>query len=460
MLLSTQIKNAAAIALVGIALLFGACKEDTLLGRDVIPGSDFLNGTFTDTLTLETSTVREDSLRTINLTQYVLGSMQDDVFGNSYAGIYTQFALTSPGIDFNDTAFVDSAVISFTYVGHYGDTNTVHAFRVWRLTEALPDSGVDIYSARDFEREVVSLKDTSGIVAHYNQTYVEGTTTYKPQLRIKLSPTFAQDLLNEDADGAFANQNSFTDYLKGFYIEPDTTLGFGNGMMYVDLRSSTSESALTIYYHTPTTSGKSIRFPTGGAATNSNFFKHNYTGTPVQNALVAGDNDALFIQSLAGVKAKINVPHLQALREQLGGNILVNKAEIEVTQLTPFTDPETQYTVPSTMVVVANDSGENQVILDQLFGTIIAQNYTGDDLPNYGGGKLTITDATGTYTRYKFSVAGELQDMFSQTSTSQGFYLLNFPSNQRAERIVAGSGSRTDAYKLKLNLVYTRIPTQ
>ncbi|HZG00391.1 MAG TPA: DUF4270 family protein, partial [Chitinophagales bacterium] len=332
--------------LLATAFACASCNEDTLLGRDVIPGSDFLNATFTDTLTLESTTVREDSLRTKNMARYVLGAMEDDVFGKTYAGIHTSLALLTPGVNFNDTAFVDSAVLSLTYAGHYGDTTKPFNVNVYRLTETLPDtSGIDIYGESAFAREETPIGQLHNFFARPNTGYTEGTATFKPQLRIPVDNAFAQALLDQDATGAFANQAAFTEYLKGFFIAPDTSVvnAFADGMMYVDLRSTTAESALTIYYHTPATAGKQISFPMDGAATNANYFKHNFDGTPVQNAI---DNpaidDVVFVQAMSGVKGKLNVPHLQSL-----GNVILNKAEIEVTQLSLFTDPETQYTPPA-----------------------------------------------------------------------------------------------------------------
>ncbi|MFN5843018.1 MAG: hypothetical protein ACK45G_07275, partial [Bacteroidota bacterium] len=55
-------------------LILGAlqgCRDDLSIGKNLIPGSDYLNAIFTDTLTLKTKTVREDSLSARDLSQYL-----------------------------------------------------------------------------------------------------------------------------------------------------------------------------------------------------------------------------------------------------------------------------------------------------------------------------------------------------------------------------------------------------
>src|SRR5688500_17454272 len=104
-----------ALVTVAVCTLLAACKEDKFGVTNVIPGGDFLNGTFTDTFTVATSTELEDTLQTQNLSRFVLGVTDDDIFGVTTAGIYSQLRLTSFGLNFDDGATVDSAILSLTY---------------------------------------------------------------------------------------------------------------------------------------------------------------------------------------------------------------------------------------------------------------------------------------------------------------------------------------------------------
>jgi hypothetical protein len=419
------------------------------MGTNIIPGSDYLQAIFTDTLTLRTKTVREDSLIAQELSVYLLGAMHDQVFGKSYSAIYTQLRLSTAGISFNDTAYIDSAVLSIPYATYYGDKNAFHFIRVYRLSDTISSAtGVKYFSNQTFPFFQTPVGSKLHFSINNDSSFTEDNVKYAPALRIRISEILGQEILNQKADGAFKSNADFKNYFKGLLIAPDTSYGFAKGMMGLNVRSD--ESFLILYYHTPNTNGKKLRLPLNGNAVNVNYHKHNYQGSVVQGALsnTTLDNDSLiYVQSMSGVKGKITIPYLFNL-----GRILVNKAEIEITRAKKKYDDDSLYTEPLQMVLLAADSmGKNSLIPDQLL------NLSGQ--PTYGGKKFTYTDINGTtYVRYKFSIAAQLQLIIDQKKTDYGFYLLTFPSNQLADRVVIGGGNRNgDAYQMKLNLAYTKI---
>ncbi|HKC36608.1 MAG TPA: DUF4270 family protein, partial [Chitinophagaceae bacterium] len=76
--------------LIAGTLLFASCNDPDIVGLDVQPAGDQINLTFTDTATLQTYSIREDSLRTDEVSQFLLGSYTDSVFGRTDASIYAQ----------------------------------------------------------------------------------------------------------------------------------------------------------------------------------------------------------------------------------------------------------------------------------------------------------------------------------------------------------------------------------
>ncbi len=56
-------------------LLLNACKEPDAVGLNVLPGSDQLGLEFSDSATIYSKTVREDSLRTDEISLQLLGSI-------------------------------------------------------------------------------------------------------------------------------------------------------------------------------------------------------------------------------------------------------------------------------------------------------------------------------------------------------------------------------------------------
>lgn len=431
-----------------IAILFSCTKNETLIGKNLIPGGDYINGIYTDTFSLKTKTVFEDSLPAKNNSRFLLGAISDDVFGKSFASIYTQLKLNTSAVSFNDTAYIDSCILSLRYSGnYYGDKQALHNIKVYKVNEDISSSDAVTYqSFQTFTHEATTIGQKLNFKVNLDSSFAESSEINSAALRIPISNIVAQDILNQTADGALKDNASFQAYFKGLYIEADTSFGFNKGMISLDLRSS--QSTLTLYYHTPNTSGKIFKLTTTGS-TNTNYFKHNFNNSIVKTAVSNTTDTTLYIQSMAGTKSKITIPHISNL-----GKVLINKAEIEVTQILNYNNIDTQYTAPASMVLLAADSlGKNSIIIDQLFSPT-------DGLPNYGGSKIIYTDASGTkYTKYKFSIAARLQQIINFDETDYGFYLLSFPSNQIADRIIVGGGNRNnDAYQMKLNLVYTKIP--
>lgn len=433
-------------------LILGAlqgCRDDLSIGKNLIPGSDYLNAIFTDTLTLKTKTVREDSLSARDLSQYLLGASIDEVFGKSYSAIYTQVRLSTAGISFNDTAFVDSVVLSIPYATYYGDKNAFHFIRVYRLTDTInASSDIKYYSNQTFSAEPVAIGQRLHFSTSADSSFTEDNVTYSPAMRIRLDTALGQDVLNQTPDGSFKSNTDFKNYFKGLLIAPDTSFGFTKGKIGLNVRSD--QSFLVVYYHTPNTTSKKLRLPLNSNAVNVNYHKHNYNGSFIAQALSSPSSfsDSLvYVQGMAGVKGKITLPTLQNI-----GRVLVNKAEIEITRAVNKFADDSLFAVPEQMICIAADSnGNNAFIPDQLLSL--------SGQPEYGGKKVTITDALGnTYVRYRFSIAAQLQLIIDQKKTDYGFYLLSFPSNQLANRIILGGGNRSgDNYQMKLNLAYTKL---
>src|SRR5690606_34750717 len=99
-----------------------------------------------------------------------------------------------------------------------------------------------------------------------------------PQLRIRLSNTFGNLLLQQTKEGAFANDSSFRAFLKGFAIIPDTTLATNRSMVYLDL--SDPVTRLRVFYKNPEEDSLSASFPFSAyASAHANYFVRNHTGS-------------------------------------------------------------------------------------------------------------------------------------------------------------------------------------
>lgn len=412
-----------------------SCNKPVLNENATLP-SNSLGVEFTDTLTLKTYTVREDSLKTDGLAINLLGFVDEPVFGRNAASIYAQFSLPVDNINLGSNLTVDSVVLSLQYAGSYGRFNLPVNLNVYRITDRLyADSAY--YSGRTFGTQTTVLGSLTNYapnitdsVAH---TFPHDTSNHAPQMRIRLDNSFGQDILNQSGSSNVTDNDAFLNYFGGLYIAPDTTKP-GTGMLYFDLGAS--ESKLSIYYNDTV-----VNFYIDSRAETVTHFKHNYAGSSVAGVLNSsnpnGDN-LVFAQSMAGVKGKVFVPYIKNL-----GNIAINKAELEMTVVSD----NGNYDNPYQLIANGIDSlGANALLPDQL----ISDSY-------FGGYKTSETDGGTDVVRYKINLARYYQGLVNG-KVDTGVYVFPTPPNREADRVVLGGGTYANPkYRMKLNLTYTKI---
>jgi len=407
------------------------CKEPDAVGLDVLPDSDRLDLVFTDTLTLQTKTVREDSLRTDELTLQLLGSISDPVFGQHEAAIFSQVVLE--GIpSFSGAVQADSLVLSILYSGYYGDTNYQHTLNVYRLTE-------DLFTDSAYYSTDAFAYDPSPIATHIhaprpNTPVVAGTDTVSARMRIRLDQSLADSILALDGQQALTSNANWVAYFKGIHLVTNPVgAGVAGNLSYLNFTGS----KMILYYKD--TSGTAKTYSFSLAAARSTRFSHDYAGSPV--ALQLSDstaNDTLcYIQALSGVKSKVNLPFLKHLTDS--GSIIINKAELEISVQASGTET---YAPPAQLLLLAiNEQGE-PYFPDDYFEQISGY---------YGGGYDAVNK------KYKFNIARQLQKYLDGRAVNYGFYIVPSGSSIQGNRVVLGSPLNTN-YPMKLKLYYTKIP--
>ncbi len=173
-------------------LLLQACKEPDAIGLDVLPDADELHLEYSDSATILSKTVREDSLRTDEISSHLLGSIWDPVLGKHEASVYAQLALEGvPSFGIYNQA--DSLVLSLIYTGSYGDTTYPQNISVYRITENMYyDSAY--YSNRTFTYDSNPL-GTASIAPMPLTPVVVGSDTVTARMRINLNVTLADSIM-------------------------------------------------------------------------------------------------------------------------------------------------------------------------------------------------------------------------------------------------------------------------
>jgi hypothetical protein len=78
--------------------------------------------------------------------------------------------------------------------------------------------------------------------------------------------------------------------------------------------------------------------------------------------------------------------------------------------------------------------------------------------PLYGGTSSKFEIQPGdTVNQYKFNISLQVQQLLDQKITDYGLFIIPYKSNETADRLMAGGSLRDDAWKMKLNLIYSPI---
>jgi hypothetical protein len=355
---------------VSVILALSACQKPTDLEADgLLPQEDVLYSNQSDTSTIVSYIVREDTLSTDELSACLLGSYTDETFGRTVASFATQFVLSGASPSFPATFEVDSVIFSVSYTGYsYGSLGEGY-LSVRELSADLPKSSGfnSSYNAPVLNENL--LANTSQTFQFKPKTFLFGTEdSLAPQLRIPLKTNLGTRLLQPTDPTALESDENFQTYFKGLKVEAGS---YPMGVVALDLTNINSK--ITVYY----------RFDNGGLA-DTTFYEfpvtsdcgrysrlqhfYQYATQPDLQELVTSDTLAnqtmLYLQAGAGTKTKIEFPNLLDL--QINEGRIVNKAELIV----PY-EPDSKY-APTSQIFIFYQNSEGKLIAlpDQFSGNI------------------------------------------------------------------------------------------
>jgi hypothetical protein len=433
-----------------VAVLFlASCKKESPIGEDIQPGSDLIDLQASDSLSLFSYTVKEDSLRSDESGIVQIGDVNDPVFGRTTAGVFTQFVIPNNllNINFGSGAVLDSCALNLRYDYEYaGDTASTMNFNVYQVTQDMYYDST-YYSNQTKEcyptyASRISVGDTTmtGVVHVRSQTIIGNDTTV-PLLRIPIHAGFAQQIFSQSGGANLASTAAFLQYMKGLYITGTTTSGTG-ALLRVNLKDTSTK--FIFYYHNSIDT-TTFSFVVNSSTAYFSHFEHDYsTATAPNNPQNQLNNpgvntsDYVYVSGAAGLKTKITFPYLDNLKN-LGYNIAINKAEL-VFKADPATI-DGNFPINKQLYVVSIDSTGKQVLLPDMF-----------ESSSYFGGS-----ANTTANEYRINIARYFQEVMEGTKQNTGLYLKEFDPDAQGRRVVLGSGNATAPYKMYIHLVYTRI---
>lgn len=429
--------------LVSLLLLIGfaSCKKQPQqIGESLQPNSSNIQVAFSGNQDIVAEVQRIDSISTKSASLSLVGDLNDPHFGNSNISFYTQIGLTSNSLQWEDGATTDSIVMQVLYSGYYGDTLTPLTLKIHEVTQDMAGDSAIYYSNTSYEvgEEWANYTFTP---RPKTKTFINGADTIGYNiLQIPVNVALGDKLMQSD----FASNTDFMNYFKGLRFSCEPAAGTGS-ICYFNLLNT--KSYLRIYYHNDydTTfcdfniSDKYIRF---------NHFDHDYSAA--QAPIIFNDTatEYLYAQSTAGVRTRLVFPNLAQWAKELNTNVLVNEAKLILTgandMINGVVNDTAIFKQPAQLVVVkANEDGSYGILPDQLVGT----NY-------FGGYYDSKTDQVW------FRISEYVQDLIlaGPDAENYGLYIYTYAGAYNATRwIFHGPNSPIDEYKIKLELIYSRI---
>jgi len=379
-----------------IGLIAVSCTDPNTIGLEIQPTSDNIIISNANFEGISSATESEDSLRTDEALNLILGGIDDSQFGLNNAGFYTQILLTENNTDLGTNPIVDSVVMSYTYSGYYGDLENFTSLDVLILQE-------DIY------KDSVYYSNSYQIPLPGGMSYVESFSVSEvgsesPSLTIRLSDSFGQEILDLQNEGLKDNE-TFLENFKGISVIASAQ----NTMLY--LNPTGSNSFLKIYYHNDEsgTDTLSLDFSLGGDAARINLFNNK----PLLN--LPEFSGKLYIQSMAGFKAKIAVNNTDSMKSMLDG-----KAINKVTMSFDVTEgSQSEYAAHDKLFLVrVNEEGNNVFLTDY---TIEGETHFGGRLDN---------------DKYEFNITRYFYQLLNNDAYTNDLYLLPAGAAVNANRTI------------------------
>ena len=417
-----------------------SCSDPTLVGANLIE-EDQVNVNVVDTITVRTYTERYDSILTYSpfesnqLTDYIIGQMNDPVFGVTASTLYAQLLLEDFELDLSDATFdslvlvlpIDSAAV-------YGQQPQEYGFEVRRLVEEL-DSDLNVFSNQTFAVAEMPIGSFQQNVNPFTDIPVFNpavdSVQQVRQVRIRLNDDFAQELFSQDTS-VFRSNSEFRSYFNGIQVVGTTE---NTGILGFNLNAA---AGMQLYYTTDTTANVfNFNFQVDGVRALN--IQHDYSGSEVEELIEKRElGDSLFLlQGLGGLRGIIELPHITDLE-----NVIVNRAEIRVPVQNIDTD---EYAAPVN-IFLRHFVGEELMDIDDL-------RFSAGNVVELFGGVLVEGDGDES-DHYSFNISDHLQDMIDGVVDNR-LVMEIFRQDERASRVILKGAKNSEP--VSINVIFTEL---
>jgi len=375
--------NVLGLFLVSSLLFLGCKKNSTSIGDNLQPEGDLLHAQVTDSIGIEATTERVDSLRTDLFANMLVGNYADPVFGAVKCRGALQFSpdLTLPEVPSGIHVYETSLSLAYQAEA-YGNNDPMY-FVVQELSERLylDSAYFNNHSVSRLQQNlIVPGQETQIRRAEYAP--IPGAET-REYLTLPLVNTFGNELLSNR--GALTSFDSLNSVFNGLLISSLTTGGRV-------LHFSTIDSKITVKY----------RYQKGGQSHLGEYvfsftsdceaftiIDHQHQGGSLaalaSNQELGADTYA-YLQSGGGTRVRINIGDVRWLQRP---GVIINKAELVL----PYQSDWKLATVDSLNVIYEKTAGSYAL--------------TNDSYLNAGGNFRKLSDY------YRFNITNHVQSMIN-----------------------------------------------
>ncbi|MBK9737224.1 MAG: DUF4270 family protein [Saprospiraceae bacterium] len=379
---------------------------------------------------------------------YLLGQLNDNVFGKIAAELYLKFQFSSSAAptyqaDKGNILF-DSLVLSLQYdtSGTYANDKVEHKVELYQLLDKFvsndtfySDTNLATQSMPLFSKNVtVSVKDSVG----YTDPISKKNKKLLPQLRLRLDDDFGKKLLMDSI--ASSKDSSFASFIKGFYIK-STPLN-NPSLFGLNLSNSALATAgvnkLIMYYTVNDTVKKQYEYFIN--STTINRFIHDQNGSQLSefvNDITKGDS-LTFLQGIGGVKTVISFDDLSFLKDKL-----INKAELEIFVADQGT-LNGSYPAPLQIYASRKTVNGNIVVIP--------------DISQYGNNQIAfggVLEGTGILKKYTMNITNHIKTALFDDTYNSDLYIGLVAESQVPRRAIL-YGAKHSTFPMNLKVIYTK----
>jgi hypothetical protein len=447
------------LVVIGFAFSLASCEWGDQIESLVQPSPDDFAVSFTDTVTVQLSTVGSDSLMTGAPSRMLVGSYTDPFFGKVRTRNFFQPHPES-GISIVQDAEYDSLILSLKYDRYwYGDTTKAVNLTVHKLLS-------DIFERDSYWNGNSTPFDPTPI----GQIRVAPRPYTTKSIKIKLSDVLGKQIFQLAKDNKLSTSEEWVNLLKGLAVMPAAT---DNGPV-IGFVSSDDSTSLQLHYHTPQVS----EFKKDSVVLQVKGSYNQITSDPAGTQLAklpntrrialpsAQSGNMAFIQNGTGVMARIDFPYLKNLK-----SIKYTAANRAFLRITPLRSSVTDILkVPNVLFVYRVD--KNNEYYRGSSGPLPLYELSAGQQPQQVVARYT-TDFVNNKQYYLLDVSAYVTDIMTSETDEVGGLVLRagpFEANSRFQdddtevsksvtRMVIGNQQNSDP-GIKLELYYTTVKAQ